>query len=127
MREEDYKGITFKSNAEYKNISSIIFSPIKEIPSVKICSKGDEKIWRLLGLIPIFKYKEKYTLYYADGCKMTEEYLTNSSFKFLKDDKIYNKAEVIIQYTGKTSSKYHYFFSNKEAMDYVETIKENCC
>ena len=126
MREEDYKHITFKSNAEYKNISSIIFNPIKETTSVKICSKGDKKIWRLLGLIPIFQYKEKHTLYYVDGDMMTEEDVNNSRYEFLKDDKIYEKAEVIIQYTGKTSSKYYYFSSNKEAMDYVETIKQNC-
>lgn len=128
MRE--YKEFKLQSKSKYKDVKGIAFKPIKEVPIIKVASKGDIKVWKFLGLIPIKKYEVKENLYKSDFWegKLTLNaamcYIGRAVFK--NGEKLFFTAEVTISYSSSSIDDWFYFTSNEKALEFVEDLKEKC-
>lgn len=128
----NYSCLNLRSKAEYKDVKNVVFTPMVEIKLKKAFNKGERRTWKLLGFIPIFRYKVKndlYKYYLWNGTKTLDsalELLNEFCEDFIrKENKIYRKAIVIIQYVS-SSTQTHRFSSNEEAMNFVNDLKKAC-
>ena len=79
--ENKYNGFEIKSDAQYKDISSISFTPIQEIKTTRKYKKGNWRFWKWLGLVPLIPYKVTRDLHESnswDGLKSLEKIRDNS-------------------------------------------------
>jgi len=126
--ENKYNGFEIKSDAQYKDISSISFTPIHEIKTTRKYKKGDWRFWKWLGLIPLIPYKVTRDLHESnswDGLKSLERVRDNSYHRFIHNGRLYDKAEVYVRRIVGNNS-YERFTSNEAAIKYIDNLKERC-
>ena len=141
MSEHSFERIALTSDAKYKDIETIDFTPVKEVKMKKVVEKGQRKFWKWLGFIPLIPYKarqDRYTINQCDTWLLYCNSLTldeikykirsnNLHYFFDKDDKLFREAEVYIRYyNSHRGSEYEYFRTNHQAMDYFNTVKSKC-
>lgn len=124
-----YSEFSVTSNAKYKDISSITFTPIKEIEAKLVIHKGDLVWWKLFGIIPILPYKARKNIYYLQGepFKMSFYQIKRRYYysSFESGDKVYRMARVVINnIVG--STQYEHFLSNEEAIKFIDDLKSKC-
>lgn len=144
---KEYHSYTLKSYTQYKNVTSISFTPITELDSdsyaiKKTHSKGDKVVKKFLGIKVFertcaedeyfmslrhsFSYK-KYTL--KGTINDIEKAMHDNPFVdsniIWKDDKLYTKARVCIVYVKDIPTN-EYFDSNENAEKYLQELKEKC-
>lgn len=141
MNEHSFERVALTSNAKYKDIETINFTPVKEVKMTKIVEKGQRKFWKWLGIIPIIPYKAKCDRFHIDerdcwllSCKSStiDEIKwrienNNRHYFFDKDGKLFEQAEVRIKYYNPQRSYEHkYFNANYQAMEYFNLVKSKC-
>lgn len=144
---KEYHAYTLNGEAQYKNVTSISFTPITELDREsyfikKIHSKGDKVVKKFLGIKVFertfaedeyfmslrhsFSYK-KYTL--KGTISVIEKAMHDNPFVYSniiwKDDKLYTKARVCIVYVKDIPTN-EYFDSNEMAEKYLQELKEKC-
>lgn len=120
-------------SANYRDITSISFTPIEEVKMNVKFRKGDKRFWRLLHCFPIFSYKVNSDLYESDhwvGVRTFEDAFKSlnneNGHHFKRNGKIYKKAIVKIK-RPHSFDMWKYFDSNESAMKYVDDVKKRCC
>ena len=117
-----------RSNAKYKDISSVQFTPVSEVEIQKMYNKGDWRFWKWLGLIPLIPYKVREDLYKSeswDGLKSLKKGKASDWRWFIKDGKIYRRASVYIERIS-GSNGYERFNSNEEATKFIQNLRDRC-
>lgn len=141
MSEHSFERVALTSDAKYKDIEAIDFTPVEEVKMTKVVEKGQRKFWKWLGIIPIIPYKVKSDKYHISGrdswllsCKSStiEEIKwrienNHRHYFFSKDNKLFKQAEVRIKYYNPHRNyEYEYFNANYQAMNYFNTVKSKC-
>jgi len=124
----NYNSFEIKSNAKYRDIVSVSFTPVKEVKITRKYKKGDWRFWKWLGFIPLIPYKVKRDLYKScewEGLKSIKNAEENSYFLFSIGNKLFREGNVGIKYAN-SSSDWEYFKSNEEATKFVDNIKKRC-
>ena len=68
----------------------------------------------------------KHGTYYYEELVSMEDFVSRYQNYFIKDDKIYIKAKVFIETNVKGADRCIRFDNNEEAINYMETLKQNC-
>lgn len=141
MNEHSFERVALTSDAKYKDIEAIDFTPVEEVKMTKVVEKGQRKFWKWLGIIPIIPYKVKSDKYHISerdswllSCKSStiEEIKwrienNHRHYFFSKDNKLFKQAEVRIKYYNPHRNyEYEYFNANYQAMNYFNTVKSKC-
>ena len=97
----NYNSFEIKSNAKYREIVSVSFTPVKKVNVTRKYKKGDWRFWKWLGFIPLIPYKVKRDLYKShewEGLTSIENAEKNSYYLFAIGDKLFHKGQVRIKY-----------------------------
>ena len=124
----NYNSFEIKSNAIYREIVSVSFTPVKEVNITRKFKKGDWRFWKWLGFIPLIPYKVKVDLYKSykwEGLKSIENAEKDSYYLFSIGDKLFHEGQVKIKFID-GNSDYEYFKSNEEATKFIDDIKRRC-
>ena len=124
----NYNSFEIKSNAIYREIVSVSFTPVKEVNITRKFKKGDWRFWKWLGFIPLIPYKVKLDLYKSqkwEGLKTIENAEKDSYYLFSIGDKLFHEGQVKIKFID-GNSDYEYFKSNEEATKFIDDIKRRC-
>jgi len=133
--DKNVKAYSLESEAFYKSIVRINFTPIAEVTWVKTKhKKGD--IQYKCNLFTGFKKKVKkvYTddiidVYNNSGgyCYETtlNEYADRRGY-LIRDNKLFVPAKVDVETNIKDVSRHKYFESNEDAINYINLVKQNC-
>ena len=124
----NYNSFEIKSNAIYREIVSVSFTPVKEVNVTRKYKKGDWRFWKWLGFIPLIPYKVRHDLYKSykwEGPKTIENAEKDSYYLFSIGDKLFHEGQVKIKFID-GSSDYEYFKSNEEATKFIDDIKKRC-
>lgn len=124
----NYSSFEIKSNAKYREIVSVSFTPVIEVNITRKYKKGDWRFWKWLGFIPLIPYKVRRDMYKSwewEGLKSIENAEKNSYYLFAVDGKLFHKGQVRIKYVN-GSSDWEYFKSNEEATRFIDNIKKRC-
>ena len=123
------------TSALYRDITEIEFTPEEELKTILKRRAGEKRRWKLLGIIPLWRYTVKKNAYKVTGSynsfnvfkSMNEilDYYGTSRFH-MRDNKVYQKAEVHIRCVNKNNNEWRYFLSDAEALNYVEELKRKC-
>ena len=125
------ESFSLKSEAQYRDIKSVEFTPLTKIEITKKYSKGDWKFWKWLGFIPLIPYKVKEDLYKAERIDIegihSLEYFSIKSWLPLYNDEnhLYKMAKVYITRIAGNSTV-EYFLRNEAAIAYIDKIKTKC-
>ena len=124
----NYNSFEIKSNAIYREIVSVSFTPVKEVNITRKFKKGDWRFWKWLGFIPLIPYKVRHDLYKSykwEGLKTIENAEKDSYYLFSIGDKLFHEGQVKIKFID-GNSDYEYFKSNEEATKFIDDIKRRC-
>lgn len=124
----NYNSFEIKSNAIYREIVSVSFTPVTEVNITRKYKKGDWRFWKWLGFIPLIPYKVKVDLYKSykwEGLKSIENAEKDSYYLFAVGDKLFNEGQVKIKFID-GSSNWEYFKSNEAATKFIDDIKKRC-
>jgi hypothetical protein len=124
----NYSSFEIKSNAKYREIVSVSFTPVTEVNITRKYKKGDWRFWKWLGFIPLIPYKVRRDLYKSykwEGLKSIENAEKDSYYLFAVGDKLFNEGQVKIKYVN-GNSDWEYFKSNEEATKFIDNIKKRC-
>ena len=124
----NYNSFEIKSNAIYREIVSVSFTPVKEVNITRKFKKGDWRFWKWLGFIPLIPYKVRHDLYKSykwEGLKTIENAEKDSYYLFSIGDKLFHEGQVKIKFID-GNSDYEYFKSNEEATKFIDDIKKRC-
>lgn len=124
----NYNSFEIKSNAKYREIVSVSFTPVKEVKVTRKYKKGDWRFWKWLGFIPLIPYKVKRDLYKSYewyGLNSIENVAENSYHLFTIGDKLFHKGRVRIKYVN-GGFEWEDFKSNEEATKFIDNIKKRC-
>lgn len=124
-----YDSFEINSSAKYKNICKVVFHPVTEVKLVKVCSKGERRYWKWLGFIPLIPYTMKEDLYKRNGNHYTytlKEIADFRFYRFIRDNRVFEKAKVEIHFAINNNIEYEYFDSNEKATKFIDSLKERC-
>lgn len=133
--QETFSSVTLSSNATYKDITSIEFTPMRKLNLKKVVDKGSTRYWKWLGILPLFAITNREDLYTCEDLFWDYEKRTWDSIKWyidnhsnwymIKDKEVYHKAEVTEKHlNGK--DKTYFFTTNQDAMNKVNLLKKYC-
>lgn len=132
----DIKKYSLESDTFYKSITRVTFTPIEEFTSYDILHKRGDVEYKC-NLFTLFEKKVKKvytdniikTRTWGYGCYdeiSMEGFVRKNKTLFIKDDKIYHKAEVLIETNIKDGDRLIRFENNDEAINYMNLLKQNC-
>lgn len=124
-----YNSFEINSSTTYKDVSKVSFKPLYEIEVIKKHSKGEKLFWKWLGIIPLIPYtvkKDLYTNINSNDLLTLEEMTQIGFYLFTRDDKLFRKAEVCVEYISNRNTDYWHFESNEKAIEFIDNLKKRC-
>ena len=135
-KRQEFSNVTLSSNAKYKDITAVEFSPMRKVRLDKVREAGSTRYWKWLGLIPVFKIKAKEDLYECHELFWDDRKVTFDELKWNVENchrgkymmfrgEVYRKAEVFEKHLSSSNIEYE-FKSNEDAMNKMNIIKKYC-
>lgn len=127
------KPFSMDSEAFYRSITRISYTPLREVTWIKIHRRKGDVIYKR-NLFTLFRKKVKEVVQediirevgWGDYCYYPISKYAQSHNYLLIDGKMYSKPQVFIETNVKDTNRTVKFDTEAEALSYISTLKENC-
>ena len=134
MINQEFSSITLSSDAIYKDITGVVFTPLQRAKVKQIRWKGNKRAWKWLGIIPVFTVTDSEDVYqcyelFWDDRKATfdeiKDYVKDYNKYCIIDGELWRCAIVKEKHLHGLNKDY-FFTSNEAAINRINEIKKFC-
>ena len=134
MINQEFSSITLSSDATYKDITGVVFTPLQRAKIKQIRWKGNKRTWKWLGIIPVFTVTDNEDVYqchelFWDNRKATfdeiRDYVRGYDKYCIIDGELWRCA-IVEEKHLQSLNKDYFFTSNEAAINRMNEIKKFC-
>ena len=134
MINQEFSSITLSSDATYKDITGVVFTPLQRAKIKQIRWKGNKRTWKWLGIIPVFTVTDSEDVYqchelFWDNRKATfdeiRDYVRGYDKYCIIDGELWRCA-IVEEKHLQSLNKDYFFTSNEAAINRMNEIKKFC-